>query len=129
MADTRHSWDYQGTSGMGRKVWRTCRLCMPTKMYTIFSQTLRGYLKNHWTNSWLVCTYLYVFCMLNSNMVRIFWTWIQGMRALALMVLCHVERVNRLQEWAIEWSLVKLTWFNDRVWFPRKFYAFTCVSH
>ena len=37
------------------------------KFETIFSY-FKGYLKNHCTNTRLVCTHLNAFCMLNSNM-------------------------------------------------------------
>ena len=37
-----------------------------------FSQNTTGYLKNHWTNTRLVCTHLNAFLMLNSNMVMTF---------------------------------------------------------
>ena len=39
----------------------------------LLSRNYRGYLKNHWTNTSLVCTHLNIIFMLNSNMAIKIW--------------------------------------------------------
>ena len=51
-------------------------LAMVSKiLMSISSQNPRGYLKNYWTNTRLVCTLLDAFFILSSNMAMKIWIW------------------------------------------------------
>ena len=50
-----------------------CKTCVGKLKLQIFSENCKGYLKNHWSNTRLVCTHLNAFFMLNPYMVRKIW--------------------------------------------------------
>ena len=71
------------------------------------------YLKNHWTNTRLVCTQLSVFFMLNSNMVlkiwnlQIFWKNVGKFWDYLHSAPCSMDRVNScfsVSVWKHKWN-------------------------
>ena len=85
-------------------------------------------LKNHWTNTWFVCTHLSAFCTLNRNMtVKISISIFFG-KSLKNLIYClhnstpRAPRAERVNIWEVgeDCCMTTASWRREHVWEPTK---------